>query len=270
MRTRFAGMTEDEVRAELKSLARIRDTVLANARLAKGERVVDVGAGTGLLTVGALEQLGEDGTVYAVDPSVGSLEELRSQATRGGVYYLIGEAAVLPLPDESVDAAVARSVLIYVDDLEAAAAELARVLRPGGRLSVFEPLNRHSTYIYNTVEWPDELRAKVIGEGDEYMSGTSGLVSFDENTFQELLTRVGFASVEVDVREGWEEWLVTSESAAARLDAVPAAGEPSLRDRWNVAFAPDEVERLAGHLKGLAGTALNFRRVSMFLSALKP
>jgi ubiquinone/menaquinone biosynthesis C-methylase UbiE len=263
-------MTDDEVHAALEQLGRIRDTVLANAQLRAGERVVDVGAGNGLLTVGALERVGADGTVFAVDPSVAALEELRSHATRGGVYYLIGEAAVLPLPNASVDAAVARSVFIYVDELPAAAEELARVLRPAGRLSIFEPLNRHSTYIYNTVEWPNDLRAKVVREGDAYMRRSSGLVSFDEDAFQELLPAAGFDAIEADIREEWEEWAVTPMSADARLDAVPAPNEPSLRERWQQAFGADEVARLVSHLKGLAGTTLKFRRVSMFLSAVKP
>jgi len=263
-------MNDEEVRQALDQLGRIRDTVLANARLAPGDRVVDVGAGTGLLTLGALEHVGEDGTVYAVDPSVAALEELRSQVTRGGVYYLIGDAAVLPLPDGSADAAVTRSVLIYVDDLWDAAAELARVLRAGGRLSVFEPLNRHSTYIYNTVRWPDDLREQVLAEGDGYMSGRSGLLSFDEDEFQGLLSRAGFESISTDIREEWEDWLVTPEGADARLDAVPSADSPSLRDRWQEAFSPEEVSRLVDHLKGLAGTMVKFRRVSMFLSAVKP
>jgi ubiquinone/menaquinone biosynthesis C-methylase UbiE len=244
--------------------------VLANAQLAPGERVVDVGAGTGLLTLGALEHVGGDGTVYAVDPSVAALEELRSQVTRGGVYYLIGDAAVLPLPDESVDAALARSVLIYVDELGDVTAELARVLNGGGRLSVFEPLNRDSTYIYNTVDWPEDLAAKVVAEGDAYMSGGSGLVSFDEDAFQALLARAGFRSISADIREESEDWLVTPESADARLDAVPVAGSPSLRERWQRSFAENEVQRLVEHLKGLAGTTVKFRRVSMFLSATKP
>jgi SAM-dependent methyltransferase len=270
VRTRFAGMSDDDVHAALEQLRYIRDTVLASARLRVGERVVDVGAGTGLLTVGALDHLGEDGTVYAVDPSVAALEELRSQVTRGGVHYLIGEAAVLPLPNESVDAAVARSVLTYVDDLRATAEELARVLRPAGRLSIFEPLNRHSTYIYNTVDWPEDLSPGVIGEGDAHMSGSSGLVSFDEDAFRELLRAAGFDRIDADIREESEEWRVTPESADARLDAVPAADEPSLRERWHKAFGADDVERLVAHLKGLAGTTLKFKRVSMFLSAVKP
>jgi arsenite methyltransferase len=263
-------MSDEEVAHELAGLARTRERVLDNARLAHGDRVVDVGAGTGLLTLGALERIGDDGVVYAVDPSPDALDELRRSARRSGVHYLVGEAAALPLPDDFVDAALTRSVLIYVDDVEAASQELHRVLRSGGRLSVYEPLNRRATYVYNTVEWPEDLRERVLAEGDAYMARDSGLVSFDEDEFGRALDRAGFTSIEPDLQEESEEWNVTPASAAARLDAVPAAGEPSLRERWGQAFTREEVSRLTTHLQGLEGATLKFRRVSLFLTAVKP
>jgi arsenite methyltransferase len=270
VRTRFAGLSDEEVALHLDELAETRDTVLDKARLEPGDTVVDVGAGTGLLTLGALERIGEDGTVFAVDPSVDALEELRSHVPRGGVYYLVGRAEVLPLPDEHADVALTRSVLMYVADLGEAARELHRVLRPRGRLSVFEPLNKHATYIYDTVDWPGELRARVHDEGGAYMSRDTGLVALDERELEQHVTAAGFSSVELDVRERWEEWTVTDESADARLDSVPAGGEPSLRQRWKHAFPPEDVDRLVSHLKGLAGTTLKFKRVSVFLSADRP
>jgi arsenite methyltransferase len=270
VRTRFAGLSEEEVARHLGELAKTRDTVLDNARLQPGDTVVDVGAGTGLLTIGALERIGDDGTVFAVDPSVDALDALRRNVSRGGVSYLVGTAEVLPLPDESADAAVARSVLMYVADLAEAARELHRVLRRGGRLSVFEPLNKHATYIYDTVVWPDDLRDQVHDEGRAYMGRATGLVALDERELERLLAAAGFVSVELDVREWFEDWTVTAESADARFDSVPAAGEPSLRQRWESAFPAADVERLVSHLKGLTGQTLKFKRVSVFISAVRP
>jgi arsenite methyltransferase len=270
VRTRFAGLSDEEVARELDGLGRTRDTVLDNARLAPGDRVLDVGAGTGLLSLGALDRIGENGFVYAVDPSPDALDELRAHVGRPGVHYLVGEAAALPLPDDFADAALTRSVLIYVDDLEEAAQELHRVLRSGGRLSVYEPLNRRATFIYDTVEWPEDLREPVRAEGHAYMAGASGLVSFNENELVHFLERAGFASIVPDMREEWEEWEVTLSSVDARLDAVPAAGEPSLRARWARVFSEADVAHLVAHLQGLKGTTLKFRRVSLFLTAVKP
>ncbi len=81
----------------------------------------------------------------------------------GAPERVVADAASLPLPDGSVDAVVARSVLIYLEDLPAALEEAARVLRPGGLLSVFEPINarrRHDADLSTLTA--DELR--MIGD----------------------------------------------------------------------------------------------------------
>ena len=118
------------------------ERVLEAAALRSGDTVLDVGAGLGLLTLAAHDRIG-DGWVIAIDPSVDALEELLAlahEAEMSGVMYLVGDADVLPLPDASVDAAVLRSALGRVPSLDTAIAELARVLRPDGRLSLLEPV----------------------------------------------------------------------------------------------------------------------------------
>jgi ubiquinone/menaquinone biosynthesis C-methylase UbiE len=116
--------------------------VLDGARLAEGDDVLHLGATDGLLTFGALERIGE-GWLYAVDPSVAALEELERQAEEigaAGIAYLVGDARVLPLPDASVDAVVARPFAVD-EDVDETARELHRVLRSGGRMSVAAPID---------------------------------------------------------------------------------------------------------------------------------
>jgi ubiquinone/menaquinone biosynthesis C-methylase UbiE len=112
--------------------------MLDAAGLQPEENVLVLGGGS--LALGAHDRVG-DGWVYVVRSQVDELEELLGEAHAvgaSGVAYLVGEAPVLPLPDDAVTAAVGR---IATEDgaLDAAAEELARVLAARGRVAFAEP-----------------------------------------------------------------------------------------------------------------------------------
>lgn len=134
------GGDEDRLREMLEHLARTRDRVLDNASLGPGDVVLDAGCGDGLIAFGALER-GAAKVIFS-DVSaelLGVCREIAAGDPR--CEFVRGSVDELPLPDESVDVATTRSVLIYVEDKLRALRELHRVLRPGGRLSTFEPIN---------------------------------------------------------------------------------------------------------------------------------
>lgn len=102
------------------------------AAVQAGERVLDLGCGTGNA---ALLAAARGADVVAVDPSPRLLSVTRETAESRGLTVVTasGEAAAIPVPDSSVDCLLSSFALIFAPDPAAAAAEVARVLAPGGR-----------------------------------------------------------------------------------------------------------------------------------------
>lgn len=109
-----------------------------------GLRILDVGCGDGAL---AVELSKRGASVTGVDASAQMIEAARERARRHGVEITFNVAAVqsLPFPSEAFDRVVAATVLCFVEDAGAALREMARVLRPGGRLIIGE-LGRWSVW----------------------------------------------------------------------------------------------------------------------------
>jgi SAM-dependent methyltransferase len=109
---------------------------LAEAVLAGYERVLDIGCGEGQVARRVVDVAGGGGaSVVGVDPSGAQLAEARHRG--GGVLYGRAEAAGLPFPDGAFDAVVACLVFEHITEVDAAIAEVARVLRNGGRFAFF-------------------------------------------------------------------------------------------------------------------------------------
>lgn len=95
----------------------------------------------------ALRHVAPGGRVIFCDVSPDLIEHCRvlceEQGVSGGVDFLLADATELSaVADESVDCVILRSVLCYVHDKQRAFASFYRVLKPGGRLALFEPINR--------------------------------------------------------------------------------------------------------------------------------
>jgi ubiquinone/menaquinone biosynthesis C-methylase UbiE len=102
-----------------------------------GERILEVGPGTGYYTLDIAEGVGADGTVDIFDIQQEMLDHTMRRAKErgfGNVHPTQGDAQALPYDDDSLDAAVLITVLGEIPDQDAALRELKRVLKPGGRL----------------------------------------------------------------------------------------------------------------------------------------
>lgn len=108
--------------------------VAAEARLERGDRVLDVACGTGTLTLAAAEIVGTSGSVVGLDANPEMLVVARRKST--WIEWLEAPAEALPLPDNSFDAVVSQFGMMFFADKSEALREMMRVLKPGGRLAV--------------------------------------------------------------------------------------------------------------------------------------
>jgi SAM-dependent methyltransferase len=118
-------------------LAPFGQAMLDAAQLQPGERVLDVGCGYGTSTLEAAEGVAPSGRVVGIDISAAMLEPARQRVAAAGVdnvALLQADAQVHPFEPASFDVVISRFGVMFFDDPEAAFANLARALRPGGRL----------------------------------------------------------------------------------------------------------------------------------------
>lgn len=125
------------------ALRMIADRTMALLALAPGERVLEVGCGTGVFLPLLARAVGPAGRVVGLDHAPTFVAEARAQIAAQGLggYVVVeeGDASRLPFPDASFDAAHCERVLMHLDDPTIVLREMRRVVRPGGRVVAVEP-----------------------------------------------------------------------------------------------------------------------------------
>src|SRR5271166_5032727 len=119
-----------------------RESILDAGGVAPGNRVLDVGCGTGTLTLAAKRRVGPNAEVHGVDPSEEMIARAKTKAARQGLAVAldIASAQKLPFPDASFDVVLSSLMLHHLPEpsRKQAVAEMGRVLRPAGRLLIVE------------------------------------------------------------------------------------------------------------------------------------
>ncbi len=131
-----------ELRARSADEVAVRNEYIRLLGVAPGERVLEVGCGSGAVARELAQRIGPGGHVVGLDASAALLEVARKLANDADLCSLIefrtGDCRALPFPDASFDAVLAVTTLSHVPNVERAIPELVRVIRPGGRVGVFD------------------------------------------------------------------------------------------------------------------------------------
>jgi len=236
-------------RALFQALVPMRDRLLDAAHIREGDVVLDLGTGDGLIGFGALERVGPSGRAIFNDISADLLGLCRDYAAETGVLdrcrFVLGSADDLVEIDvASVDVVTIRSVLIYVKDKAASLRECYRVLRPGGRLALFEPINRFIIAGHGRAFCGYDVSpiVHIVAKLDEFYDNiqdpvSDPMVDFDERDLLRLVTMAGFEEVHLELRadieprmdpQPWERYLASSGNPL-----VPTVGEAISRTLSN-------------------------------------
>lgn len=195
-----------------ESMARRRRRIRESLAPDVGEHVLSVGTGPGFESRELAEAVGEGGRVHGIDAAEPMLAAARERCTdRPSVTFDRGDATDLPVEDEAFDAATAVQVYEYVTDLDAAFAELYRVLEPGGRAVVFD--SDWSTLTYHTA---DETRSRRILSAYDAHCPHPRLA----RTLKPRLERANFEVSEQDVHVHFETELRDDALGRALLPAI--------------------------------------------------
>ena len=258
---RFGG-DEERRRLNITGLEPFRDRVLTAARIAPGDIVLDVGCGDGLIGFGANPLVGDTGKVVFTDISDQLLGRCRQIASELGVAercdFISSPAETLDgVDDSSVDVVTTRSVLIYVEDKAAAFAAFRRVLKPGGRVSLLEPINRRFAALNrDTLFGYDpgpviELAARVRAVFEVNAPSDGAMMGFDETDLLLLAENAGFSDIAVNLELSSTQSPYSLMSWDQLMKTSPNPNAPTYREAIDQALSPDEAARLEEHLRPL-------------------
>jgi arsenite methyltransferase len=135
-----------------------------------------------------------------------------------------------------------RSVLIYIHDLPRAIAEIARILRPGGRLSAFEPVNARRRHDARLTGFTGEELAAADRTRRQATSESVAMLAFSEHATAELAERAGL-SIDTLHTDALTDQLATATAVDAYLNRSPHPGTPSPLAQVTAVLGPEAARR---------------------------
>jgi ubiquinone/menaquinone biosynthesis C-methylase UbiE len=274
------------VRADVE---RYVDRVLDAARIGPGMTLADIGTGDGAVAFRALERVGDTLQVVLTDISAAMLAHVEALAEQRHVsgqcrFVLCSAEKLVEIPDASVDAVTTRAVLAYVGDKPAALREFLRVLRPGGRLSIAEPILQDDAFMAvalrtqidaGTVDPMDRFlpllhrwKAAQFPDTHEKLAQTP-IANYSERNLFEYARRVGFVEIHLEFHIDLLPTINTKWEVFLRGSPHPLA--PTLSVILEQQFNAEERALFERVMRPLveSSRATNIHRI-VYMSATKP
>jgi ubiquinone/menaquinone biosynthesis C-methylase UbiE len=259
LKRRFGGDPQLMKKA-MDRLYSVRDKVLSHINLENDGTLLDVGCGDGLIAFGALEKFKSCRVIFSdisddlLDHVQGLAKEMKLQDRCQFLHASADDLSMIG--GESVDAVTTRSVLIYVSAKQQAFKEFHRVLKTGGQLSIFEPINR-----FAFPEPPDRFCGYDIRPVMEIVDkvkdvyhrlqppDTDPMLDFDERDLVIQAEKAGFTEVHLEL----QAVVLPSENADWSV-LMHTAGNPkipTLEEAMQQALTPGEAEKFVNYLRSL-------------------
>jgi len=215
------GYTTEEV-GELPDAAALASLGCGNptavAELREGETVLDLGSGGGIDVLLSARRVGPTGTVYGVDMTDEMLALAQRNARDAGatnVHFLKGVIEQIPLPADSVDVVISNCVINLSTDKAAVLTEIARVLKPGGRVGVSD------------IVAEDRLTPGDRAARGSYVGCIAGALSRSEYTAG--LQAAGFEDVSVEYTHEVADGMHSAIVRARKAERPAARGMPAVQ-----------------------------------------
>lgn len=274
------GGDAEYLRAIREAIDPIRDRMLRNASIHEGDVVLDVGCGDGLLALAALERVGERGRVLFSDISAALLDDCHAVVGRRGDagrcrFLQLSAEALTGIDQASVDVVTVGSVLCHVPAKARAFEEFLRVLKGGGRLSMYEPIARfghpaplHLFWGYDVTSVLEiAMRVRAV-YGRVLPVEKDAFGDFDERELVVLAEKAGFGEVhlhyEAEVKPApprrWDGF----------VNAAPNPRVPTLAEAMRVSLRPSEARLFVERLRPLVEQGRGIQRTAAaYLWAVK-
>ena len=272
------------VRAEIECYA---DRVLDAAQLAPGMTLADVGTGDGLVAFRAIDRIGPTLRVLLTDVSAPMLRHAQVLATQrqvqGQCTFLQCPADKLEIADRSVDVVTTRAALAYVADKSTALREFHRVLKPGGRISIAEPIFQDDAFAASALKMMVE--AKADHSQDRFLPllhrwkaaqypdtnekiANSPIANYSERNLFEFVRSAGFLQIHLELHIDMLPSIVTSWEVF--LEGSPHPWAPPLSAILQQQFTPEERQFFEQVMRPIVESpdAVTTTRV-VYLSAVK-